>query len=103
MNGRPFNEATAMSKKKTDVSQSAATQWPNVKKLVDDGATLEIHGGGYHLDIASLQEGEQLVCMFTCNCMKFDEIMDRLDELAKRYNKEGIVSDKVNGSEYCVW
>jgi hypothetical protein len=35
--------------------------------------------------------------------MKFDEIMDRLDELAKRYNKEGIVSDKVNGSEYCVW
>jgi len=83
--------------------ENAVVRWPHVRKLVDYGATLEIHGGGHHLDIASLYADEQLVCMFLCGRMKFDQIMDHLDALAKRYNEEGMVSDEVNGSEYCVW
>src|SRR5258708_2942666 len=64
--------------------------WPHVRKIVDDGATLEIHGGGHHLDIASLYADEQLVCMFRCGRMKFNQIMDHLEELAKRYIGEGM-------------
>jgi hypothetical protein len=81
----------------------APTAWPNVVRLMNDGATLEIHGGGRHLDIASLCQEEQLVCMFRCNRMRFDQIMAHLEDLAKRYNEAGMVSDEVNGSEYCVW
>ena len=81
----------------------ANTPWQNLRKIVDNGGTLEIHGGGPHLDIASLQDGEQLICMFFCLRMNFEEIMEHLEALAKRYNEKGMVTDEVNGSEYCVW
>ena len=70
--------------------------WPKVKGLVDDGATLQIHGGGHFLDIASLYQGEQLICMFHCERMGFVEIMDHLEELARQHNDKGVVSDEVN-------
>ena len=78
-------------------------RWAHVRQLVNDGATLDINGGGYHLKIASLYQGEQQVCMFMYREMGFDKIMDRLEKLAKRYCDEGIVTDQVNGTEYCVW
>ncbi|HEY3324234.1 MAG TPA: hypothetical protein VGP72_27530 [Planctomycetota bacterium] len=78
--------------------REAAAPWPNIKKVVDDGATLQIHEGGHHLDIASLYDGEQLICMFRCGHMRFDEIMVRLEELAQRYNETGEATDDVNGS-----
>ncbi len=71
--------------------------WPNIKALVDDGATLEIHGGDHFRDIASLCAEEQLICMFRCDSMRFEKIMARLEDLAKRYNEEGMVTDEVNG------
>ena len=86
---------------KADGEQSLP--WQNLRKIVDDGGSLEIHGGGPHLDIASLHEDEQLICMFFCKRMNFEEIMEHLEALAKRYNEKGMVTDEVNGSEYCVW
>ncbi|MFW6119243.1 MAG: hypothetical protein ACOC7S_02820 [Planctomycetota bacterium] len=77
--------------------------WAHVRQLVNEGATLDINGGGYHLNIASLYQGEQQVCMFMCREMGFDAIMDRLEKLAKRYCEEGVVTDEVNGTEHCVW
>jgi len=44
-----------------------------------------------------------MVCMIQSDGMSFDKIMNELEELAKRYHEEGIVTDEVNGSEYCIW
>jgi hypothetical protein len=88
-----------MRKPRNNDQPAAPVSWPNVRKVVDDGATLQVHGGGHFLDIASLYQEDQLICMFLCKRMRFDEIMDRLDVLAKRYNDEGKATDEVNGSE----
>jgi len=78
-------------------------RWHYVRQLVNDGASLDVNGGGSPLNIASLYHGEQQVCMFECSGMDFDAIMDHLEELAKRYEEDGIATDEVNGQEYSVW
>ena len=80
-----------------------ADRWKHVRDLVNDGVELQINGGGYALNIASLCDETRQVCMFHCGGMDFDTIMDHLEELAKRYVEEGIVTDEVNGSEHCAW
>jgi hypothetical protein len=77
-------------------------RWQYLRQLVNAGANLDINGGGYHLNIASLYLDEQQVCMFHCRGMDFDAIMDRLEELAKRFQEEGIVTDEINGSTYSI-
>jgi hypothetical protein len=72
-------------------------RWEHVRRLVNDGANLDINGGGYGMHIASLYLEEELVCMFHCAGMAFDAIMDRLEELAKRFDEDGIATDEVNG------
>jgi len=77
-------------------------RWQYLRQLVNAGANLDINGGGYHLNIASLYLDEQQVCMFECSGMNFDSIMDHIEELAKRFEEEGIVSDELNGTEYSI-
>ena len=77
-------------------------RWYYSRQLVNDGASLDINGGGHYLNIASLYHGEQQVCMFECSGLDFDAIMDHLDELGRRYEEEGIVTDEVNGQEDSV-
>jgi hypothetical protein len=77
-------------------------RWEHIRQLVNDGANLEINGGGYGMRIASLYLDEQQVCMFHCAGMDFDAIMDRLEELSQRFNDEGIVTDEINGSTYTI-
>jgi len=53
--------------------------------------------------ISSLEYDGQMVCTLMSDNMTFDAVVNRLDQLAKRYHEEGIVIDEVNGSEYSVW
>ncbi len=77
--------------------------WTHVARLVDGhGAQLDIHGGGYNMDIAAIHIGSDQVCMFECSGMEFVSIMDHLEQLATRYSEEGIVTDEVNGQEWSV-
>ncbi len=64
---------------------------------------MEVNGGGYHMQLAALYEESQLICQFRCSGMSPDEILEELNELALRYAEEGMVTDSVNGSEYCIW
>jgi len=68
-----------------------------------DGAELTVSTQGYGVTVSALQRGSQMVCMIQSDGMSFDKIMNELEELAKRYHEEGIVTDEVNGSEYCIW
>lgn len=77
-------------------------RWQFIRQLVNDGAGLDINGGGYDLNIASLYLEEQQVCMFECSGADFDSIMDHLEELAKRFTEDGIVTDELNGETYCI-
>ena len=77
-------------------------RWHYIRQLINDGASLDVNGGGYGMQIASLYLQEQQVCMFHCGGMDFDAIMDRLEELAKRFQEEGIVTDEINGSTYSI-
>lgn len=92
-------------KKSARKSQAARKRnpWPHVAGLVtDDGATIDINGGGYGLDIAAMHNGSSQVCIFHCGGMTFEAIMNHLESLATRYVEEGIVTDEVNGQEWSV-
>jgi hypothetical protein len=82
---------------------STTRRWKHIAALVNDGAELEIHGGGSHFRMASLCDESRNVCMFECGGMDFEAIMDHLEELAKRYVEENVATDEVNGSEHSVW
>ena len=74
--------------------------WLHVAGLVsDDGATIDIYGGGYGPDIAAIHIGPEQVCMFDCGGMTLEAIMDHLESLARRYVEEDIVTDEINGQE----
>ena len=88
--------------KKRKMRPSPETPWASVEQVVNSGAELRVKDGSRNFKIASLYDGEQLICMFECKRMPFREIMDRLDALARRYVDEGIVTDEVDGAEYCV-
>lgn len=77
-------------------------RWLSIRRLVNNGASLDINGGGYRLNIASLYLNEQQVCQFECGGMNFDSIMDHIEELAKRFEEDGIVTDELNGEEYSI-
>lgn len=77
-------------------------RWHYIRQLVNNGANLDVNGGDYHLNIASLYLDEQQVCMFECSGMDFDSIMDHIEKLAKRFEEDGIVSDELNGEEYSI-
>ena len=77
-------------------------RWHFIRQLVNGGASLDINGGGYHLNIAALYLDEQQVCMFECSGMDFDSIMDHIEELAKRFEEEGIATDELNGVEHSI-
>jgi hypothetical protein len=77
-------------------------RWEHIRQLVNDGANLEINGGGYGMHIASLYLHEQQVCMFHCASMDFDAIMHHLEECAKRFDEDGIVTDEIDGSTYSI-
>ena len=80
-----------------------STLYPLVASLLSDGATLDVNGGGYDLQIASLYDGSQIICQFDRSGMSVDKVFSRLEDLAKRYTKEGVVTDELNGAEYSVW
>jgi len=90
-----------MSKRKK-IKPSPETPWASVEQVINSGGELRVKDGSRNFKIASLHDGEQLICMFECKRIPFRKIMDRLDALAKRYIDDGIVTDEVNGSEYCV-
>ncbi len=77
--------------------------FPNIAELLDDGCELEIHGGGHGLKVTSICDGQQIVCMFESRGDEADSVFPHLELQAKRYLSEGIVTDEVNGDEYCVW
>ena len=78
-------------------------EWAHVASLVtDDGATIDINGGGYGIDIAAIHLEADQVCMFHCGGMTFEAIMDHLEKLAARYVDEGVMTDEVNGQEWSV-
>jgi len=77
-------------------------RWHYIRLLVNEGANLDINGGGYDLNIASLYLDDQQVCQFECSGMDFDSIMDHTEELAKRFEEDGIVSDELNGDKYSI-
>ena len=85
------------------MSKSAKQNWPYISQTLDDGAELTVSTQGYGITVSALQRGSQMVCMIQSDRMSFDEIMNELEELAQRYHEEGIVTDEVNGSEYCIW
>ena len=85
------------------MSKSAKQNWPYINQTLDDGAELTVSTQGYGVTVSALQRASQMVCMIQSDGMTFDEIMNELEELAKLYHEEGIVTDEVNGSEYCIW
>lgn len=82
---------------------SAQQRWPYIHETLEIGGSLDVSTQSYDVTISSLECDGQMVCMISSDNMTFDEIMDRLNQLAKRYHEEGIVTDEVNGSEYSVW
>lgn len=82
---------------------SFSNLYPGIAGLLADGATLDVNGGGYEFQIASLYDGSQAICQFVCSEMSADRVLSRLEELATRYKQEGIVTDDVNGTTYSVW
>ncbi len=80
-----------------------SSQYPNIAQLLDDGCELEVHSGGYGMQITSIYDGEQLVCMFLSNGDKTDSVFSHLEEMAELFVSEGIVTDEVNDNEYCIW
>jgi len=84
------------------LNASFRTLYPNLASLVDDGCNLEIHGGGYHFDLAAICEDERQICTFECSGMRVGQIFKKLEKLAKKYREEGVVSDLINGEEYRV-
>lgn len=82
---------------------SAQQQWPYIHETLEIGGSLDVSTQSYDVTISSLECDGQMVCMISSDNMTFDAIMDRLNQLAKRYHEEGIVTDEVNGSEYSVW
>lgn len=82
---------------------SAKQIWPYIHKTLELGGNLSVSTQNYDVMISSLDCDGQMVCMIESGQMSFDAIMDRLNELAKRFHEEGIVTDEMNGSEYCVW
>ena len=92
-------------KKSAGASRAARKRhpWLYVASLVtDDGATIDINGGGYGPDIAAIYIGSEQVCMFDCGGMTFEAIMDHLESLARRYVEEDIVTAEINGQEWSV-
>ena len=77
--------------------------YPQIASLLADGATLDVNRGGYDLQIASLYDDSQIICQFECSELSIDKVFSRLEDLAVRYTKEGIVTDDLNGTTYSVW
>ena len=84
------------------MAETFSELYPTLAELVEGGAHMEVNGGGYHLQIAALYEESQLICQFACSGMSPDAILEELNELALRYVEEGMVTDSLNGSEYCI-
>jgi hypothetical protein len=78
-------------------------RWQNIADTIDMGGSLTVTSEGYGVAISNLECDGQMVCMIESGGMGFEDIMNRIDELAKRFHEKGIVTDDVNGSEYCVW
>jgi len=77
--------------------------WGFIREVINQGGYLDMNNTGYDLQTASIGDEYETICFFDCSGMKFDAIMDHLDELAKRYLQEGIVSDEFNGQVYSIW
>jgi len=78
-------------------------RWQNIADTIDLGGSLTVTSESYNMAISNLECDGQMVCMLETSAMGFEAIMDRIDELAKRFHEEGIVTDEVNGEEFCVW
>lgn len=78
-------------------------RWGFIREVINQGGYLDLDTASYELRIAGLGDESDMICLFDCDGMKFDAIMDHLDELAKRYLEEGIVSDEFNGQVYSIW
>lgn len=88
-----------MSRRNADFS----SQYQMVAALMENGVELQVNGGGYGLQIAGLHDEGGMICQFHCDGMSANEILDLLEELARRHEEEGIATDDVNGTEFSVW
>ncbi|MCU0454631.1 MAG: hypothetical protein MUE68_13335 [Bacteroidetes bacterium] len=84
------------------MSATFSSLFPNVAELLNDGCVLEIHGGGRGLKVASICDGRDVAYMFRSSGKGADEILRHLELLAGRYVSEAIITDEVNGEEYCI-
>jgi hypothetical protein len=84
------------------MSAKFSSLFPNVAKLLNDGGVLEIHGGIRGMKITSLCHYGELACMFPSKGQDADAVLQHLELLAGRYLSEAIVTDEVNGEEYCI-
>jgi len=72
------------------MTSSFNSQYPNISQLLDDGCELDVHSGGHELQITSIYDGQQMVCMFTSYGDKADSVFTHLEELAKLYLSESL-------------
>ena len=70
--------------------------YPHITSLVESGAQLEINGGGYHLQFASLYDEGEMICQFPCQGMTPDAILDQMEEYAERFEEDGVSTDDIN-------
>ncbi|TQE96493.1 MAG: hypothetical protein FKY71_16650 [Spiribacter salinus] len=78
-------------------------RWQHIADIIELGGHLTVASEGAFPVISNLECDGQMVCMLETSGMGFETIMDRIDELAKRFHEEGIATDEVNGDEFCVW
>ena len=62
-----------------------------------------MNSDGLPFRIAGLFDGERMICQLNCDDMQVDEIFARLEELAARYESDGIATDEINGAEHSYW
>ena len=85
------------------MSKTFSKLYPTLAELAGRGVQIEVNGGGYHLEIASLYDDSRMICQFVCGGMSPDDIFSKLEGLAIRFEEEAIATDGVNGCEHSVW
>ena len=77
--------------------------YPTLAEFLGLGAELQVNAGGRELQIAGLYFDGQQICQFLCEDMQANQVFERLEGLAQRYQREGLVTDDLNGCSYSVW
>jgi hypothetical protein len=75
-------------------------RWSTVADIIAGGGQLHVVTEGHGVCVSSLESDGQLVCMIETGGGDFQGIMDELEALAQRFVEDGIVTDRVNGTEH---